>query len=239
MVPALARACPDYTIVLRPHPSEKRETWSELTRDHPNVRVVQEGSVVPWLIASEVMIHNGCQTAVEAYLLGVAAIAYQPVTSEDFDLQLPNLLSQRAFELDGLLERVRSQLDGRFRRDPTQAAKQEELIDEYVASRSGAFASERIVDVLEGLGERPERRNPALASRLLARSVAEGRGLMQRLEAYWPGHHNNRVFLRHMFPGASLADVESRISAYAELLGRFKAVRAKQRHPNVFEIAAH
>ena len=238
MVPALARACPDYTIVLRPHPSEKRETWSELTRDHPNVCVVQEGSVVPWLIASEVMIHNGCQTAVEAYLLGVAAIAYQPVTSEDFDLQLPNLLSQRAFELDGLLGRVRSQLDGRFRRDPMQAAKQEELIDEYVASRSGAFASERIVDVLEGLGERLERRNPALASRLLARSVAEGRGLMQRLEAYWPGHHNNRVFLRHMFPGASLAEVESRISAYAELLNRFKAVRAKQRHPNVFEIAA-
>ena len=40
-----------------------------------------------------------------------------------------------------------------------------------------------------------------------------------------------------MFPGASLADVESRIAAYSRLLGRFQTVRAKLRHPNVFEIA--
>jgi hypothetical protein len=41
-----------------------------------------------------------------------------------------------------------------------------------------------------------------------------------------------------MFPGASLAEVESRISEYAGLLDRFEAVRAKQLHPNVFEITA-
>lgn len=238
MLPALARACPERTIVVRPHPSERRETWRELTRGHSNVRVVHEGSVVPWLIASELMIHNGCQTAVEAYLLGAPAIAYQPVTSEEFDLQLPNLLSQRVFELDGLLEQVRCQLDGSFQRDPTKAAKQEELMDEFVAARSGAFASERIVDVLESAGGQPGWRAPALAPRLMARCIAESRGLMQRLEAYWPGHHNNRVFLRHMFPGVSLAEVASRISEYAGLLDRFEAVRAKQRHPNVFEITA-
>jgi hypothetical protein len=110
-------------------------------------------------------------------------------------------------------------------------------MDEFLAARSGAFASERIVDVLEVVGREPVRRS-ALAPRLLARCVAEGRGFMQRLEAYWPGHHNNRVFLRHMFPGASLAEVESRISDYAGLLGRFGAVRAKQLHSNVFEITA-
>jgi surface carbohydrate biosynthesis protein len=218
MVPALARACPDRTIVLRPHPSEKRETWQELTRHHANVRVVHEGSVVPWLIASELMIHNGCQTAVEAYLLGAAAIAYQPVTSEEFDLQLPNLLSQRVFDQGALLEQVRSRLDGSFRCDPTKAAKQEELMDEFVAARTGPFAVERIVDVLEAICATRRRERAPLGPRLLARGVAEGRGLMQRIEAYWPGHHNNRVFLRHMFPGASL--------------------RARQRHPNVFEISA-
>jgi surface carbohydrate biosynthesis protein len=237
MVPALARACPDCTIVLRPHPSERRETWRDLTRDHTNVRVVHEGSVVPWLIASQLMIHNGCQTAVEAYLLGAAAIAYQPTTSEEFDLQLPNLLSQRVFELEGLLEQVRCRLDGSFRSDPTRAAKQEELMDEFLAARSGTFASERIVDVLEVVGREPVRRS-ALAPRLLARCVAESRGLMQRLEAYWPGHHNNRVFLRHMFPGVSLAEVESRISDYAGLLGRFEKLQARQLHSNVFEITA-
>lgn len=239
MVPAVARACPEHTIVVRPHPSERQDTWRELTRGLGNVQVVHEGNVVPWLIASEVLVHNGCQTAVESYLLGSPAIAYQPVTSEDFDLQLPNLLSHRSFDLGSLVDAVRAQLEGRLRRDPTEVAKQEELIDQYVAARSGPFASERIVGMLEAFAEDPGLGPlPPLPGRLAARTVAHGRGLLQRVEAYLPGHHNNRVFLRHMFPGATLAEVQARIASYGELLGRFGAVRARRRHPNVFEIGA-
>ena len=84
-----------------------------------------------------------------------------------------------------------------------------------------------------GLGEAPP-----LPSRGLAKAVAHGRGLLQRIEAYWPGHHNNRVFLRHMFPGSSLEEVRARVARYGELLGRFSAVRVRERHPNVFEIGA-
>ena len=239
MVPAVAAACPDHTVIVRPHPSEKQETWRDVTRGCANVEVVHEGNVVPWLLASEVMIHNGCQTAVEAYVLGAAAIAYQPVTSEDFDLQLPNLLSHRAFEQTSLLEMLCAQLRGSLERSPAEIAKQEELIDQYVAARSGRFASERIVATLAafavdpGLGEAPP-----LRSRGPAQAVAHGRGLLQRIEAYWPGHHNNRVFLRHMFPDVSLASVQERIATYGDLLGRFGAVQARQRHPNVFAIDA-
>ncbi len=84
-----------------------------------------------------------------------------------------------------------------------------------------------------GLGEAPP-----LLSRGLAKAVAHGRGLLQRIEAYWPGHHNNRVFLRHLFPGASLAFVQERIATYGDLLERFGAVQARERQPNVFEIDA-
>jgi surface carbohydrate biosynthesis protein len=239
MVPAVARACPDRTVVVRPHPSEKPETWRQLTRGCPNVQVLCEGSVVPWLIASEVLIHNGCQTAVEAYLLGSPALAYQPVVSGDFDLQLPNLLSQRSFDLASLLELLRARLEGRLDRDPSEIAKQEELVDQYVAARSGSFACERIVGALEAFSANPGLGGPPpLLQRTLARAVAHGRGLLQRAEAYWPGHHNNRVFLRHMFPGATRGEVRARIATYGALLGRFGAVRVRERHPNVFEIGA-
>jgi len=239
MVPAVARACPEHTIVVRPHPSEKQETWRELTRDCPNVQVVHEGNVVPWLIASEALVHNGCQTSVEAYLLGATSIAYQPVTSEDFDLQLPNLLSHRAFDLEALVQLVRAQLDGSLRKDPSEAAKQEELIDQYVAARSGPFACERVVAALEAFAETGPATEPRPApERALAWGVANGRGLLQRVEAYWPGHHNNRVFLQHMFPGATVDEVRARISSYGELLGRFGAVRVHERNPNVFVVQA-
>lgn len=235
MVPALARACPDHTIVVRPHPSERQETWHDVARDEPNVRVLHEGNVVPWLIASEVMLHNGCQTAVEAYLLGEPAISYQPVTSENFDLQLPNLLSHRSFDLPDLIATVRAQLDGTLPDDPTEHAKREELIDQYVASRSGAFASEQITRVVENLAEEPLRPAP-LTKRLPARAIADGMALIQRIQAYWPGNHNNRVFLRHMFPGASLEDVEQTVASYGELLGRFGGVRTRELYRNVFEL---
>ena len=238
MVPAVAAACPNHAVIVRPHPSERQETWREITRECPNVEVVNDGNVVPWLLASEVLIHNGCQTAVEAYLLGTPAIAYQPVTSKDFDLQLPNLLSHRAFDQPSLLEMLGARLRGDLERSPAEAAKQEELIDEYVAARSGAFACERIVSRVEAFAMDPGVAVPSLRSRLLAKAVAHGQGLLQRIEAYWPGHHNNRVFLRHMFPGADVAFVEGRIGSYAKLLGRFDAVRARERYPNVFEIDA-
>jgi surface carbohydrate biosynthesis protein len=239
MVPAVAAACPDHTVVVRPHPSEKQETWRALTRGSPNLRVLQEGNVVPWLIASEVLIHNGCQTAVEAYLLGEPAIAYQPVTSEDFDLQLPNLLSQRAFDLDALLEKLAAQLGGQVVSDPSEAEKQEELIDQYLVARSGPLACERIVSALEDfVAHSSDVPVPPLAGRTLARVVAHCRGLLQRLEAYLPGHHNNRVFLRHMFPGASEVEVRDRIASYGRLLGRFEAVRIHALHPSVFRVDA-
>jgi len=239
MVPAVAAACPDYTVVVRPHPSERQETWREATRECSNVEVVNDGNVVPWLLASEVLIHNGCQTAVEAYVLGATAIAYQPVTSEDFDLQLPNLLSHRAFDQASLLDMLGARIRGDLERSPAEAAKQEELIDEYVAARSGEFACERIVSAVEGFAANPDfLESTGFSSRMLAKVVAHGQGWLQRAEAYWPGHHNNRVFLRHMFPGADLAFVEGRIDSYSKLLGRFGAVRARQRYPNVFELDA-
>jgi surface carbohydrate biosynthesis protein len=235
MVPALARACPEHTIIVRPHPSERQETWNDVARDAPNVRVIHEGNVVPWLIASEVMLHNGCQTAVESYLLGEPAVSYQPVTSENFDLQLPNLLSHRSFDLPDLIATVRAQLSGEWQDDPTERAKQEELINEYVASRSGEFASERITNVVEKLANEPMRKT-TLTKQLPARALADGMALLQRIQAYWPGNHNNRVFLRHMFPGATLESVEKTLASYSSLLGRFSGVRARELYQNVFQL---
>ena len=64
------------------------------------------------------------------------------------------------------------------------------------------------------------------------------RGAVQRCEAHIPGHHNNAKYLRHMFPGATLADVSSRIATYGSILGRFDHVRARSVCENVFELTA-
>ncbi len=237
MLPALADALPDHRIVVRPHPSERQATWTEAVAGRPNVQVVYEGSVVPWLLAAEAVVHNGCTTAVEAYLLDAQAIAYQPATSERFDLQLPNLMSKRTFDQESLIEAVRARVAGGPVVDPNEHAKQEELIDQYVASRRGALAVDRILDALAEFetGSRVHQRVDALPA-LGARTVVAGRRIMRLVEARIPGHHNSRPYLRHMFPGATRSQVESRIAAYGSALGRFSGLRVRERFENVFEV---
>jgi surface carbohydrate biosynthesis protein len=239
MVPAVARACPEHTIVIRPHPSEKSETWSRIAADCANVEVVHEGNVVPWILASELLIHNGCTTAIEAYVLGKTAIAFQPKTSEDFDLHLPNLLSTRAFDLDSLLDLTTTHLSGGLTQDPAEVARMQQLITRYVASVSGPFACERILDALQNFADEGGiAKELDTTRRTLARAAAMLRGAVQRCEAHIPGHHNNAKYLRHMFPGATLADVSSRIATYGSILGRFDQVRARSVCENVFELTA-
>src|SRR5690606_13390011 len=65
LMPKLSRAFPDHTVVLRPHPSEDHDVWRRITAGLANVKVLHDGNVVPWLMACDVLLHNGCTTAVE------------------------------------------------------------------------------------------------------------------------------------------------------------------------------
>ncbi len=85
LMPQLAAWFPDHRIVLRPHPSENHEAWRQILAGCPQVDVVHEGNVVPWLMAARVLLHNGCTTAVEASVLETPAVSYMPVASETYD----------------------------------------------------------------------------------------------------------------------------------------------------------
>lgn len=237
MVGALARAYPDHAVVVRPHPSENHQSWRDAAGGSPNVHVLHEGNVVPWLRAARVMVHNGCTTGIESHLLGKTPIAFRPVTSERFDLQLSNGLSEQAFDLPSLIAKVGAALAGEIQHDAAAEAAKQKLLDQHVASVRGRFACERIVDALETFAEGldPERR-PALRDRVAGQLRARLRRARKRLEARVPGHRNNETYVRHMFPGLALPEVKSRIARFRALLDRFDGVDARQLHENVFEV---
>jgi surface carbohydrate biosynthesis protein len=81
IVAGLRRAHPARTIIIRPHPSERIATWSDAFRDDPKVQVVREGSAVPWILASSLLIHTNCTTGTEAIALGKPAICVLPIDS--------------------------------------------------------------------------------------------------------------------------------------------------------------
>jgi hypothetical protein len=95
IVPAVSKAFPDHTIIVRPHPAELHETWVNAAEGLSNVKVVFEGTVSPWLLAADAVLHWGCTTGLEAFLMGKPVVAYNPITAEEekFDHKLPHSIS--------------------------------------------------------------------------------------------------------------------------------------------------
>lgn len=93
-------------FVVRPHPSENHDFYKLKFKGRKNVYVVHEGDVYPWILASEFVLHNSCTTGIEATLLDVPALTYQPIEDERFDLQLPNQVSDKAKSIGEVKEYI-------------------------------------------------------------------------------------------------------------------------------------
>ncbi|WP_446008844.1 surface carbohydrate biosynthesis protein [Candidatus Electrothrix sp.] len=93
LVFTLSQEFGDRKIIIRPHPSENHDVYRDLYKDVINVDVIHEGNVIPWLMAADIVIHNGCTTAVEACLLDRPVLAYRPFVSDRFDIDFPNQVS--------------------------------------------------------------------------------------------------------------------------------------------------
>ncbi len=237
LMPRLAQWFPNRQIVLRPHPSENHEYWRSLLAAYPNVHVLHEGNVAPWLMACRVLIHNGCTTAVEAALLDCPAITFQPVVSSCFDYRLPNSLSHVATTVDEVLAITDDVLNGVT--GPLDVSIREQIFARHLAGTSGRLAVDRCVDVLEasGYGRDPLPR-PPWTRHAAAWMGANLRTLVKRVNSLRPEHRNSAAYHDHRFPAISVAQINERIRRFGRLLGRFAQVGAEPISPHIFRIRA-
>jgi hypothetical protein len=236
LVPRIAAAFPEHNVVVRPHPVENHETWRAAAGGLANVHVVHEGSVIPWLLAARVMIHNSCTTGLEGYLLDAPIVAYRPVCSDDFDQRLPNSLSHEVFDAKALLDAVATALAGGLVWDAEAARVRRDLAAHHLAALDGPLASQRIADVLDRFEATAERTTPPLLTRFVGRVRAARRRRSKLRHADTPGHKRSLVYTRHRFPGIALREVHERIGRLGVLLGRFERVQARELGQNVFEV---
>src|SRR6185437_3612246 len=153
LIPALEQAFPGLTIIVRPHPSENFKVYDDIAAKCRHVKVINEGNVIPWLLAAKTMVHNGCTTGLEAYVLGVPAISYLATFNEYYDYEfqgLPTKLSHQCFSFEELERTLTQILAGEL--DVAEGEERKALIDYYLAAQNGRLACERIVDVLEESG---------------------------------------------------------------------------------------
>ena len=72
LIPALEEAFPNHTIVVRPHPTENPKVYYDIASQCTRVQVTNEGNVIPWLSAAKALVHNGCTTGIEAFIMRVS-----------------------------------------------------------------------------------------------------------------------------------------------------------------------
>jgi len=65
-------------IIVRPHPEEDSSVYLNINKYDKNIEVVYQGSVIPWILASDFVIHPDCTTAIEAFIMGKKPISILP-----------------------------------------------------------------------------------------------------------------------------------------------------------------
>jgi surface carbohydrate biosynthesis protein len=235
LIPRLAEWFPHHRIVLRPHPSENHDVWREILADCPQVEVVHEGNVVPWLMAAKVLLHNGCTTAVEAAVLETPAISYMPVLSDVYDYHLPNGLSHQARTQNDVRRLMGDILEGRL--GTVASETRQRLFDRHLASTHGPLACDRVLDVLLSSAfahHAPPRTSGA--EWLKSWFAGRWRTLKKQVNRLRPNHRNSAAYHAHRFPPVSEVALNERIARFRTVLGRFDSVRAEAVSEFVFRV---
>lgn len=231
MVGEVSRAFPGLTVIVRPHPSESLDSWKQETRSFPNVRVVHEGNVIPWIMASEVTIHNSCTTGVEAFVMEEPVIAYRPITSETFDSFLPNAVCPVAHSPDELISMIEVcvRRGSGFKGLALDRGKCMEVAGRYISGLEEVTACENVVARLQAiLAAHPELVEQGLqsglsglVSRMKARAVSVKRSILHG----WKGSKWLRDYMKKKFPGLDLSEVEYAVGMFQIATGGFEKVR--------------
>ncbi len=224
-LPRFVALHPETQFVLRAHPGENEAMWRDVFAQSPNVKVVREGSSIPWLIAADALLHNNCTTAVEAAIIGLPPICYCPVVSLRDESALPNPISHRAYDLEQLAEAMNKSVTGSL----TLGATQLGVLTQYVSATSGPLACDRIMDHLEGI--------TVPAPNRLSRCVAASFGALRQIfKSSRRGHITDR-YMAKVFPPLSSEDVEERSNQIAEALQLTAKIQVRQTMQNVFELS--
>ena len=148
----LAKTFPDHCIVIRPHPAEASDAWRSYIGDLPNVLEVKELSIAHWIREAKVIFQHGCTTALEAGVVGIPIINFEPSEAPYSSDQVyhPLRVGRKVETVEDLVESVKKVISGEWD-GRAEDAQNKEVLRELFHALDGPLASERTVDLWESL----------------------------------------------------------------------------------------
>jgi surface carbohydrate biosynthesis protein len=239
MIPEIEQRFPDHLIVVRPHPTESHEAYRQIAANCQRVHVTNDGNVVPWLLCAKALVHNGCTTGVEAFVMRIPAITYRATVNDTYDsgfYQLPNALSHPCFSLDQLMNTLQKILEGSLG-SPDEPDLQG-MLRHHLAGQEGPLACERIVEVLTQIAADQSRSIAPGWLRLLERwAISSALRMLRRVKSKLPGSHNRPEFQRHRYPGIPIEQLKERMSRFQRVLGDHTPLAVEPVTATIFRIS--
>jgi len=237
MLPALAKAIGPANLIVRPHPSENRDTWVAATAGLRNVHVLNEGPIAPWLMAAEALVQNGCTSAVEAAIVGTPAFAYRPYVSDTHEVDLSNRLSTNCSTLTELISAVQQGLNGSSPLNEDLVAGRFELLKHHIASVDGPLSCDRILDSLDTYAERlaPHREN-RFKRRLVGLAGHYRRSAVRAFTTRMLRSKSSAHYTSHKFPGLTEEMLASRVERFRRVFPQLPKVSRHQHGKDIFVI---
>lgn len=81
LIRKVAEKFPNKKIIIRPHPNETISAWEHiLINKYKNIKIIKDGSIADYIFNSDLLIHSGCTSGIESFLMKRKSISYLPTT---------------------------------------------------------------------------------------------------------------------------------------------------------------
>ena len=103
-----SKECPNYRLIVRPHPAENHEIWKKIIKKYDNVIYIHDDrSASSWMLASQFSIASNCTTTIESFLLNKFSINYRPIKNLKVEFELPIICGLNIDNIKNLIKFVK------------------------------------------------------------------------------------------------------------------------------------
>jgi surface carbohydrate biosynthesis protein len=140
-----------FDIVFRPHPVEDINAWKFYLEGIPNVHVIREGPITPWILNSFALMHSGCTTAMEAIVAKKPVVTYVPFKM-NYTSTFTNNFGHHVESLEKLSIIINDIFNGRESKDQNDLTNSfSKFFSRKIYLDENQLAAEKIVKIWESL----------------------------------------------------------------------------------------
>ncbi len=225
VIPQIAKAFPEHTIIVRPHPSEDYSAWVSAAEGVENVKIIHEGNVHPWLLACDAVVHHFCTTALEAFVADTPALAYRPFKEEAIETGIVYKGSIPCETPEGLIKSLRSILGGDLAQIQEIREEQRAMLQNYIENIEGGFAFEKTLAAFDKHVQ-PTSSHIAIG-RVMIRKLRTQLGNIYRfLKRGGRSYENN--YMDHKFASLDEAEIRATLRSIGKTHPEFEEINIKK-----------